>query len=164
MVSCAGIPIGNLTSQIFANIYMNEFDQFMKHELKVRHYARYTDDFIVVSENREYLKNLIQPISTFLQTRLKLNLHPKKVQILNCNSGIDFLGIILFPYHRLIRKKTRKRMARKLKDKISQYKDGLVSEENLEQTFQSYLGVLSYANSYRLCRDIQNQYWFWLNE
>jgi len=160
----AGIPIGNLTSQLFANIYMNEFDQFMKHELKVEHYARYTDDFIVVSRNREYLENLFKPINAFLKTKLKLSLHPNKVEILKCNRGIDFLGTVLLPYHRLIRKKTRKRMMRKLEDKIKLYKQGLVTKQSLEQSLKSYLGLLSHSDSYRLSLDLQNLFWFLFND
>ncbi len=143
---------------------MNEFDQFMKHDLKVKHYTRYTDDFIVISENREYLENLIEPINTFLKTKLKLSLHPNKVEILRCNRGIDFLGIILFPYHRMIRKKTRRRMMRKLGEKIELYRQGLIPKKSLDQTLQSCLGVLSHSNSYHLSTDLQNQFWFWSNK
>lgn len=106
----------------------------------------------------------IEPINTFLKTELKLSLHPNKVEILRSSRGIDFLGIILFPYHRLIRKKTRKRMMRKLGEKIDLYRQGLVSKKSLDQTLQSCLGVLSHSNSYHLSTDLQNQYWFWLNK
>lgn len=143
---------------------MNEFDQFVKQSLKVEYYARYTDDFIIVSENMEYLKNIIKPIKVFLETILNLNLHPNKVQILKVTGGIDFLGSILFPHHRLIRKKTRKRMMRKLKDKVKLHKRGLISKENLDQTLQSYLGILSHSSSHQLSIEIQNQFWFWLND
>ncbi|OHB09717.1 MAG: hypothetical protein A3H60_02395 [Candidatus Zambryskibacteria bacterium RIFCSPLOWO2_02_FULL_44_12b] len=141
---------------------MNEFDQFVKQNLKVKCYARYTDDFIIVSENMEYLRNLIEPINTFLKTKLKLSLHPNKVEILRCNRGVDFLGSILFPHYRLIRKKTRKRMIRKLSEKIKLYKQGLISRKSLDQTLQSCLGVFSHSNSYHLSTDLQNQFWFWL--
>lgn len=76
-----GVPIGNLTSQLFANVYMNEFDQFMKHRLKTHRYARYTDDFVIVSTDREYLWGLLQPIRTFLHETLGLELHPDKVEV-----------------------------------------------------------------------------------
>src|SRR3989344_4689233 len=103
-----GIPIGNLTSQLFANIYMNEFDQFMKHVLKVKHYARYTDDFIVVSSNREYLYELLPLIKDFLKKLLRLELHPNKMTLRKYSQGIDFLGDIILPHCRLIRNRTRK--------------------------------------------------------
>jgi RNA-directed DNA polymerase len=158
-----GVPIGNLTSQLFANVYMNEFDQFIKQELKVKYYARYTDDFIIVSRNIKYLESLIGPINVFLNQKLKLNLHPEKVSILKYVRGIDFLGYVIFPYHKLIRKRTWKRILRSLENKISMYKNGLVSKENLDQTLQSYLGILSHGNNHNLSEYLKNQYWFWLN-
>ncbi len=79
VVKGRGIPIGNLTSQLFANIYLNEFDQFVKHELKVKYYCRYTDDFVIVSSNAKYLQKLLPPIQEFLENNLKLKLHPNKV-------------------------------------------------------------------------------------
>lgn len=141
---------------------MNEFDQFMKHEMKVKFYARYTDDFIVISRNREYLKGLIEPINMFLKTKLKLSLHPNKVEILKSGNGVDFLGTILLPHYRLIRKKTRRRMVRKLENRIKLYKQGLITKENLDKSLQSYLGILSHTDSYRLSINIQNKLWFLL--
>lgn len=159
-----GLPIGNLTSQLFANIYMNEFDQFVKHELRLQCYARYTDDFVIISANKQYLEKLIDPIKTFLQDKLNLKLHPKKISLRACHQGIDFLGYVALPYYRLMRTKTRKRIFRKLKARISQYRSGSISETTLSQSLQSYLGVLSHANTYQLSQDLQNQYWFWFHE
>ncbi len=82
-----GLPIGNLTSQLFANVYMNEFDQFVKHEMKVKHYARYTDDFVVVSTDIKYLEGLIEPFQNFIGDKLKLTLHPKKISIRDVGQG-----------------------------------------------------------------------------
>lgn len=128
------MPIGNLTSQLFANIYMSEFDQFVKHQLKVKNYVRYTDDFVIVSENKKYLEGLIPIIETFLDNRLKLSLHPNKVSLRKYKQGIDFLGYVILPYHIAIRTKTKRRIIRKL------------NKENLS----SYMGVLSHANSFKL--------------
>lgn len=159
-----GLPIGNLTSQLFANIYMNEFDQFAKHELRLQRYARYTDDFVIISTDRQYLEGIINPVQTFLTNKLKLVLHPKKISMRACHQGIDFLGYVALPYHRLMRTKTRKRIFRKLKARISQYRNGSISETTLSQSLQSYLGVLSHANTHQLSQNLQNQYWFWLHE
>lgn len=159
-----GLPIGNLTSQLFANVYMNELDQFIKHQLRVRHYARYTDDFVVVSTDEEYLKNLIDPIQTFLHNKLRLKIHPKKISICPCHRGIDYLGHIAFPHYRLLRNKTKRRIFRKLKERIIAHRNGIISEDSLSQSLQSYLGVLSHINAYRLTQDLKNQYWFWLHE
>ena len=143
---------------------MNEFDQFIKNELKIKYYARYTDDFIIISENKSYLENLLTPIIAFLKENLKLELHPEKVEILKCTRGIDFLGYVIFPYYKLLRKKTLKRMIRKLKEKVIMHKRGSISKESLNQTFQSCLGVLSHANTYRLVENLKNKFWFWLHE
>jgi len=159
-----GLPIGNLTSQLFANIYLNEFDQFIKHKLKIKHYIRYTDDFVIISEDKLYLGNLIKPIHSFLSDKLALELHPKKITIRKFHQGIDFLGYIVLPHHRLLRTKTKQRIFRKLKKRIKEYKKGIINKRTLEQSFQSYLGVLSHANTYKLSNELKNQFWFWLNE
>lgn len=159
-----GLPIGNLTSQLFANVYMNEFDQFIKNTLRIRHYARYTDDFVIVSTDKKYLEDLLVPIREYLGRSLKLKLHPKKISIRACHQGIDFLGYVALPHHKLIRAKTKRRIFRKLKSRISQYRSGLISENALSQTLQSYLGILSHANTHQLTQDLKNQYWFWLHE
>ena len=105
-----GLPLGNLTSQLLVNIYMNEFDQFMKRELKVKYYIRYADDFVILSEDKNYLENLLPKISDFLENNLKLQLHPDKIFIKTLASGVDFLGWVHFPYHRILRTSTKNRM------------------------------------------------------
>lgn len=159
-----GLPIGNLTSQLFANIYLNEFDQFVKHELRVKDYLRYTDDFIVVANDEKYLRKTLKSIKLFLEQKLFLKIHPHKVGIRKFNQGIDFLGYIILPYYRLVRTKTRQRILRKLKNRIKEYKNGTINQQTLEQSLQSYLGVLSHANTYELSQNLKNQFWFWLKE
>lgn len=159
-----GVPIGNLTSQLFANIYMNELDQFIRHDLKVKYYARYTDDFIIVSDNKDYLEKLLPPIQSFLREKLKLKLHPSKVSIRKYRQGIDFLGYVALPHHIALRTKTRKRMMWKLRNKMAEYKNNTISKSTLLATFQSYLGVLSHADAHKLSQELRNQFWFWLNE
>lgn len=137
-----GLPLGNVTSQLFINVYMNEFDQFLKRKLKVKYCIRYADDFVILSENRQYLSDLIPKLADFLETRLKLSLHPKKVFIKTLSSGIDFLGWVHFPYHRVLRTTTRRRMLKRLKQNSS------------KETLASYLGLLKYGNSYKLIKRI----------
>lgn len=133
-----GIPLGNLTSQLFCNIYMNEFDQFVKHTLKETYYIRYADDFVVLSEDRKHLENLILNISNFLEDNLKLTLHPNKIIIKTLASGVDFLGWVNFYNHRVLRTTTKKRMLRKLKHNTNQ------------QSIQSYLGMMSHGETYKI--------------
>lgn len=159
-----GVPIGNLTSQLFANIYLNEFDQFVKHDLKIKYYARYTDDFVIASTGKDYLQNILKPVGSFLKEKMMLDLHPNKISIRKCGQGIDFLGYITLPHYRLVRIKTRKRIFRKLKERSEEYRTGKIDRKSLEQTLQSYLGVLTHASTHRLGEELQNEFWFWMNE
>ena len=134
----AGLPLGNLTSQLLVNIYMNEFDQWVKRTLKAKHYIRYADDFVILSNNRVWIVSLIQQISNFLAQYLKLSLHPDKVYIKTLASGIDFLGWVHFPHHRVLRTATKRKMMRKLKENSS------------EATRASYRGLLKHGNGYKL--------------
>ncbi len=159
-----GIPIGNLTSQFFSNIYMNELDQYIKHELRIKYYVRYADDFVILSESRQYLDNLIPLIEQFLNKKLDLELHPNKVIFQKLSSGIDFLGYVIFPYYMLPRTKTKRRLLRKIKARIGDVKRGKITEEKLDETVQSYLGYLGHAYSYNFRKQLKNLIWFWLTE
>lgn len=159
-----GVPIGNLTSQLFANVYMNEFDAFIKQKLKIKYYLRYTDDFIILSEDKNYLEKLIPQIVSFLQEELRLKIHEEKTIIQKTSQGIDFLGYIVFNKYKLIRTKTKKRIVKKFNAKISDYRNGDTSRVSLSQSLQSYLGVLSHANTYDFENELKNQFWFWLTQ
>jgi len=154
-----GVPIGNLTSQLFANVYMNEFDQFMKHILKVSYYARYTDDFAIVSEDQEYLEKLLPQIEEFLKKVLGLVVHPDKIIFTKFCQGVDFLGYINFPHHRLLRTKTKRRIFSKMRRRSKEYARGQIDKNKLDQSMQSYLGVLGHANTYRLQERLLNENW-----
>lgn len=149
-----GLPLGNLTSQLFVNIYMNRFDQFVKHRLKARFYIRYSDDFVIFSENKQWLKEQVKLINTFLWRELHLELHPGKVSIETLSSGVDFLGTIHFPDHRVLRTKTRRRMFRKLAANNEQLRNGFLSEASFGQSLESYRGILSHVNGHRTLRRI----------
>jgi len=137
-----GLPLGNLTSQLFANLYLNELDQFVKHKLKIRYYIRYADDFVILSEDKNYLENLISIIRNFLQKELKLNLHPDKVFIKTLSSGLDFLGWVNFFDHRVLRNKTKRRVLWSVK-----------SNPNTE-TLNSYLGLLKHGNTQKIAKNL----------
>jgi len=145
-----GLPLGNITSQLFANIYLNELDKFIKHELKEKYYTRYCDDFTILNNKKEYLEELILQINNFLKKKLKLSLHSDKIEIRKYNQGIDFLGYVSFPYHRILRTKTKKRMFRKIEQKINELKQNKISDESFNQTIQSYLGILKHCESHKL--------------
>lgn len=141
-----GLPLGNLTSQLLTNIYMNEFDQFVKRELKVKYYIRYADDFVIAHESEAYLQNLVPLISKFLETELKLTLHPDKLYIKTFASGVDFLGWVNLPYHSVLRASTKRRMFRKLQ------------RNNSKETVASYLGMLGHGDSYEIAQKILSEY------
>ncbi|HAI74435.1 MAG TPA: hypothetical protein DCS28_00975 [Candidatus Moranbacteria bacterium] len=143
-----GLPLGNLTSQLFVNIYMNKFDQFVKHKMKAKYYIRYADDFVILSENKKQLENSILEINKFLVEELKLKLHPDKVFIKTFSSGVDFLGMVNFPRHKVLRTKTKRRMLKKIKNKKLDLKNNLISESHFYQSLQSYLGVLKHCEGW----------------
>jgi len=154
-----GIPIGNLTSQMFANIYMGEFDHFVKHSLRVKRYARYTDDFVAVSTDKKYLENLLPPMRDFLKEKLKLELHPQKVTIRKYRQGADFLGYVVLPNNIAVRTRTKKRMFRKMAERVAAYQSGTISKAAMEGALSSYLGVLSHADAHELTERFRNQFW-----
>ncbi len=134
-----GLPLGNLTSQLLVNIYMNEFDQWLKREVKADYYIRYADDFVIVHQDREQLLSILQLIGVFLRTTLQLELHPDKVSIATFASGIDFLGWVHFPHERVLRTSTKRRVVA-----------GLVKSATHPATTQSYCGLLSHGDTYGL--------------
>ena len=152
----AGLPLGNLTSQLFVNIYMNKFDQFVKHKLKIKYYIRYADDFVILSENRKELERLIELIKNFLKNELKLELHPNKISIETFSSGVDFLGMVNFPHHIILRTKTKRRMFKKIQNKKNDLGNGIISEESFNQSLQSYLGVLKHCEGWKIKEKIMN--------
>lgn len=146
-----GLPIDNLTSQLFANIYLNEFDEFIKHRLRVRFYIRYVDDFIIVSKDRAYLVSLLEPIENFLKEHLRLDLHPIKRKIFSSRSGVDFLGYFIRPYYKIVRFGNIKRFLRR----ISRYKRTGRWQEKKGQSLAAWMGYASQGNSYNLLRNIR---------
>jgi RNA-directed DNA polymerase len=154
-----GIPLGNVTSQLFANVYLHPLDDFVKHTLRQKYYLRYCDDSILVAHDKNQLQACIEPINKFLAQTLQLTLHPQKIILRNLHNGIDFLGYILFLHHRLLRTRTRRRMQRRLKEKYTAYLQHHIDSTHMDQCLQSYLGVLSHANTYQLSQNLKNAYW-----
>ncbi len=124
-VAGKGIPLGNVTSQLFANLYLHELDLFIKHECRERNYLRYCDDFIILSSDEHHLRCLITHIRNFLDRNLRLKLHPKKVILRKLSKGIDFIGYVLFAHHTLVRTRTKKRMKCRLKNTYDCFLNGV---------------------------------------
>ena len=149
-----GLPLGNVTNQLFANIYLNELDQFIKHKLKIKYYLRYCDDFIILEESKECLIGLIPLIDNFLKEKLKLTLHSDKIIIRKYHQGIDFLGYVSLPHYRLLRTRTKKRIFRKIKIKYQDLERGLICEEFFNQSLQSYFGIFKHCKGYKIKKRI----------
>ena len=142
-----GLPLGNVTSQLFANVYLNPFDWYVKRDLKIKYYIRYNDDFVILSENKEYLEKLIPVLQEFLTTSLKLELHPNKIIIRKFHQGIDFLGAVLLPHRIVPRTKTKRRMIKKSLKLLEKVRNGDIAKEKLNQSIPSYLGHLGHTRS-----------------
>lgn len=152
-----GLPIGNLTSQFLANIYLNELDQFVKHKLKVKYYLRYVDDFILLSEDKDALKSWRDEIDKFLRDKLKLKLHPQKQILQTIDKGLNFVGFIVKPGYTLMRRRIVKNLKEKLW-KINQNSETITPLEAARAqsgslpltrfTDQKMKQVLSMVNSY----------------
>ncbi len=140
-----GVPLGNLTSQLFSNVYLNPLDHFIKDTLGVKYYIRYADDFIILSRDKVCLHNLIYPIKWFLKEKLTLSLHEKKLSIRKWHQGLDFLGYVSFPHHTILRTKTKKRMLRKIRRRCIEYKNGEIDEHSFNHSIQSYRGLLTHC-------------------
>ena len=154
-----GLPIGNLTSQLFGNVYLNDFDYFMKYSLKCKYYGRYVDDFVIIHQSKEFLKMIIPKIRKYLSEKLLLILHPKKIYLQHFSRGIDFLGVYLKPFRIYIKNKN-KGNARK---KIAQWNKYLLKNNNIlsreeAESFLSFinsvLGMMKHYKSYHLRKKI----------
>ena len=143
-----GLPIGNLSSQLFSNVYMNIFDQYVKRKLKCRHYGRYVDDAYIVSEDRNFLKGLIPEISSFLYDELGLKINLQKTKIYDAYHGVEFLGAYIKPFRTYISSSSLKRIKRKVN------KCEIEDKKHLQSSINSFLGVFSHYDSYCLRRVI----------
>jgi len=153
--SDCGLPIGNLTSQIFANFYMTPFDHFIKHGLRIRYYGRYMDDFIIIHPNKEYLKSLIPIIRNYLKVHLGLTLHPRKIYLQHYSKGVKYLGAVIKPGRLYIGNRTvgnfstAVQLQNKAVDSGNAY-PGETEKAAFLSSMNSYLGMMKHYKSYRL--------------
>ncbi|MEK6856101.1 MAG: reverse transcriptase/maturase family protein [Nanoarchaeota archaeon] len=145
-----GMPLGNLTSQFFANVYLNELDYFVKHTLKVKYYIRYVDDFVVLYSSKDQLEKWKIEIDNFLRDKLYLELHPDKSKIISLSRGVDFVGFRNFYHFRLLRK----RNIRQILTKIKRYKNKEISKEKILECFQGWNAYAKWANTFILRKSI----------
>lgn len=163
-----GLPIGNLTSQVFANFYMNQFDQYLKKELKVGLYGRYVDDFIIVHQDKEFLKSLIPQLSNFLLSSLQLTLHPKKIYLQHYTKGVKFLGTIIKPNRIYIANRTKGNFYNAIQkhNKVVEVAKPTKTELNsFLSCMNSYLGIMKHYKTYKLRKKMikKNIHYWWRN-
>ena len=162
-----GLPIGNLTSQIFANFYMDSFDHFIKHDLGLKNYGRYVDDFIIVHPDKAYLKSILPIIANFLKTHLNLTLHPKKMYLQHYSKGVKFLGVMIKPNSIYIGKRTKGNFYAAIKKQSDLAKDHKPNKEELDSflsSMNSYLGMMKHYQTYRWRKKMLFKHlsvWWW---
>ncbi len=142
-----GMPLGNYTSQFFANVYLNELDYYVKHILKAKYYIRYVDDFIIMHKNKKRLEYFLEHINNFLPC-LKIKLHPDKTKIKPLRNGVDFLGYRVFYYYKLLRKRNIRHFKKKLKENIYLKNQRKITEKQFNSRIVGWKGYADFGNNY----------------
>ncbi|MEK6809552.1 MAG: reverse transcriptase domain-containing protein [Nanoarchaeota archaeon] len=145
-----GMPLGNLTSQFFANVFLNELDHFVKGKLRAKYYIRYVDDFTILHESPAVLNRYWKEIDLFLRNNLALELHPDKTRIIPFHKGTEFLGMKIFPHHKLLKGKNLRKFYRKLNCFYSDYDKGLVNYDTIYNSLEGWSAYANKANTYKL--------------
>ncbi|MBU0757565.1 MAG: helix-turn-helix domain-containing protein [Nanoarchaeota archaeon] len=153
-----GMPLGNLTSQFFANVYLNELDQYIKHDLKAKYYSRYVDDFVILDTSQSILQSQKKSVDDFLKMQLLLELHPEKSKVITLENGVSFLGFRIFFYHKLLRKKNLLKFEKKFNKMTQDYKKDKLPRESAVEKFEGWLTYASHANTYKYRRHITRQF------
>ncbi len=147
------MPLGNYTSQFFANVYLNELDYFVKHVLKARYYIRYVDDFVILNESKWQLEIWKEQIDKFLRERLKIELHPQKSRIIPLSKGIDFVGFRNFYYSKLLRKRNISGMLKK----VELFKKNEMDFRDLFESYQGWQAYAGWANTNKLRKRVKRE-------
>lgn len=149
-----GIPIGSLTSQHFANFYLNQLDHYIKDELAIKGYIRYMDDFLLFGNDKGELHLLKAKIEIFLARQLRLQLKEKATIIAPVHVGIPFLGFRIFPAYIRLKQENKKRSLKKLRRRLEEFRQGVISEDKYAQSLMSITGYLKIGKTYHLRRSI----------
>ncbi|MCF7798990.1 helix-turn-helix domain-containing protein [Candidatus Woesearchaeota archaeon] len=144
-----GMPLGNLTSQFFANVYLNELDQYVKHKLRAKYYIRYVDDFVILHQSKTVLEEYKKKIISFLGDKLDLKLHPGKSQIIKLEKGIGFLGFRIFYHHKILVKKNMRKFENKMEQMKKDYRLEKIEREKVIEKYEGWIAYASHANTYK---------------
>lgn len=153
-----GIPLGNVTSQDFANIYLNELDQYVKRFLGIRYYVRYMDDAIAIVDSKEKAQELKKAMCLFIRSKLNMEENPKKSQIFPLDQGVNAYGYKIWTTHKLVRDQSKRAMKRRIKAMDRKLKAGEMPLSDIKQAVNSWLGHSRHSNSYNLCKKIFKKY------
>lgn len=151
-----GLPIGNLTSQFLANVYLNDFDHYVKEQLHCPAYLRYVDDSATLANDKAFLHEVKWGMEEYL-AGLRVKLHPNKCHIFLSELGVDFLGYRVFPTHRKLRMSNALRFRRRFKQMAAKYREGRITLPEVNASIQSWLGHARFADTYQLRRSIFKQ-------
>ena len=151
------MPIGNLTSQLFGNVYLNDFDHWVKNDLGIRYYGRYVDDMILIHNDINYLKYCIPHIRWYLSDNLQLELHPNKIYLQSFDKGVKFLGAIIKPHRIYIANRTKSNFYNAIKKQNSSIKNDILPNEQKQKflnSMNSYLGIMQHYKTYNMRRNM----------
>lgn len=154
-----GMPIGNLTSQFLANVYLNELDQFVKHELKAQYYIRYVDDFIILNRDKKTIENWKREIDNFLKSKLKIELHPEKSRIIPLENGVTLLGFRIFRDYKLLKKSNTRRIWKRMERFKEKYDKGEITFQEAEKSLDGWLAYAKFADTYNLRKRIHKRFY-----
>lgn len=150
-----GMPLGNLTSQFFANIYLAELDNFVKHELRAKYYLRYVDDFIIVGKDAAQIEGWKDRIATYLHINMKLELHPDKTKILPLSGGVPLVGFRVFRTHKLLKPSNRRRFMRRLQDYQEGLANGTITQEHVQLSIAGWEGYAKMGDTFKLRQEVR---------
>jgi len=153
-----GMPIGNLTSQFFANVYLNELDRFIKHGIRAKYYLRYVDDFVILHTDRKELAAWQREIQSFLAEQLKVELHPEKSRIISSRRGVTLLGFRIFGDHRLLKKSNSRRIWKRLDAMKQKYDRGLLTKAEASASLEGWMAYAAFAKTHKLRARISSEF------
>jgi retron-type reverse transcriptase len=153
-ISGNGMPLGNMTSQFFANIYLNELDYFVKHKLKARYYIRYVDDFVILDSSKKRIEFYKAEINKFLKS-VKLELHPEKSKILPLHAGINFLGYRIFYKYKLLKKSNLRIILHRIEYLVELCEDGVITRNDIFASLEGWNAYAIHANTYKIRKEMR---------
>lgn len=153
-----GMPIGNLTSQFFANVYLNELDRFVKHILRAKYCIRYVDDFVIFHKDKKVLERWRHEIDDFLKQNLMIELHPEKTRIIRLDRGVTLLGFRVFYGHKLLKKSNARRIWKRLKRLWQKYDKSGITREEAERSLDGWIAYAEFANTYGLKKRVEARF------